>query len=100
MRSALPYKNGMLAGQHAARGSAQTLPVLDVDALVLAAVQQLVGADAGPHMPLMQAGMDSLAALELRNELSRCAFICMSATNSLFASYNNVAGNAGVSGLT
>jgi len=48
----------------------------------------------------MQAGMDSLAALELRNELSRCAFICMSATNSLFASYNNVAGNAGVSGLT
>ena len=75
--SALPYQNCMLAGQHAASGSAQNLPALDVDALVLAAVQRLVGADAGPHTPLMQAGMDSLAALELRNELSRCALVCV-----------------------
>ena len=46
-------------------------PTLDVHMLVLAAVQQFVGADVAADMPLAQAGLDSLGALELRNELNK-----------------------------
>lgn len=47
------------------------LPAHDIETVVLASVRGLVGADVAPDMPLLQAGLDSLAALELRNELGR-----------------------------
>ena len=41
--------------------------------LVLTAVRQLLGADVAADMPLAQAGLDSLGALELRDQLNRCS---------------------------
>lgn len=40
---------------------------------MLATVRRLTGADIAADAPLLQAGLDSLAALELSNELNRCA---------------------------
>ena len=45
--------------------------MLDVHMLVLTAVRQLLGADVAADMPLAQAGLDSLGALELRDQLNR-----------------------------
>ena len=41
-------------------------------AVIHALVSSLAGADLAPDAPLSQAGLDSLASVELRNELSRC----------------------------
>jgi acyl carrier protein len=43
----------------------------DVRAEVAAAVQGLLGGSVGFDVPLAQAGLDSLAAVELRNQLCR-----------------------------
>lgn len=40
---------------------------------MLATVRRLMGADIAADAPLLQAGLDSLAAMELSNELNRCA---------------------------
>ena len=44
-----------------------------IQGVVAAAVRSIVGSDPGPEVPLASAGMDSLAAVELQSELSRCA---------------------------
>lgn len=44
--------------------------------LVLTAVRQLLGADVAADMPLAQAGLDSLGALELRDQLDRLLSVC------------------------
>ena len=36
-------------------------------------VRGIMGGEVGPEEPLVAAGVDSLAAVELRNDLSRCA---------------------------
>lgn len=40
--------------------------------VIAAAVAVLAGSDVPEDVPLAQAGLDSLAFVELRNELSRC----------------------------
>lgn len=44
-----------------------------VTALIRTLVGGLAGADVAHDAPLSQAGLDSLAFVELRNELSRCS---------------------------
>ena len=51
-------------------------PMLDVHMLVLTAVRKLLGADVAADMPLAQAGLDSLGALELRDQLNRLFSAC------------------------
>ena len=54
--------------QSATRGAAQ---VARLEQQIIAMVQQVVGSVVSPYTPLAAAGIDSLAAVELRNELSR-----------------------------
>ena len=59
-----------IAGSPAKTGALER-PALE--SLVLATVRRLMGADIAADAPLLQAGLDSLAAMELSNELNRCA---------------------------
>lgn len=49
-----------------------------IEQQVMSAVHRVAGRDAAPDTPLAAAGVDSLAAVELRNELCRCvsSFLC------------------------
>lgn len=47
-----------------------------IRAVIHTIVSGLAGANVAHGTPLLQAGLDSLALVELRNELSRCA-ACM-----------------------
>ena len=42
-----------------------------VEAMVLKKVQEAAGVSVGAHVPLMESGVDSLAATELRGSLQR-----------------------------
>ena len=58
----------------------QALPARDVLAEVLAQVQAVLGRALDPREPLMEAGLDSLAAVELRNGLSSALGLELPAT--------------------
>lgn len=62
-------------------------------AAVRTAVAALLGDDVAPDTPLLQAGIDSLAAVELRNDLSRCVSILC---NSVYGNGNTVCGEPSV----
>jgi Phosphopantetheine attachment site len=73
-QSALPASGtgGSVAGVAAATAQ----PAMSreaVEAAVAAAVQTLLGEGVAPDAPLLAAGLDSLAAVELRNDISRCS---------------------------
>lgn len=61
----------------------QPAAVVDVESIterISQIVAELLGTDVAPDQPLMEAGMDSLAAVELRNELGSRFNISMPAT--------------------
>ena len=64
-----------------------------VTAQVAAIVQQVTGSSPDPRQPLMEAGLDSLGAVELRNALSAAFAVELPATVTL--DYPSVAALAG-----
>jgi acyl carrier protein len=52
----------------------------DVMATLTALTEQLVGSVLDPNTPLMQAGLDSIAAVELRNSVSQQFGVALPAT--------------------
>ncbi len=64
----------------AAPRRARQLDDAAVRALVAATVAGVLGADVGADAPLMEAGLDSLGAVELRNALERETGLALPAT--------------------
>ena len=58
--------------RHTAPAAAGASNVADMSAAIHAIVCGMAGADVAHNTPLSRAGLDSLAFVELRNELSRC----------------------------
>ena len=65
----IPISNCAGAGVAVERMSA--LSHEGVVSVIHALVSSIAGADTAPDAPLSQAGLDSLASVELRNDLSR-----------------------------
>ncbi len=54
-----------------------------VRATVLGALRDIMGEEPAAEQPLLAAGLDSLAAVELRNTLSRCLYLAMGSQTTL-----------------
>lgn len=54
--------------------------MLQVTAVLTTIVEGVVGATIDPHTPMMSAGLDSLAAVELRNTVQQRFSVSLSAT--------------------
>lgn len=73
-QSALAASGGGGSASSTAAASAQPAMTREaVEAAVAAAVQTLLGEGVASDAPLLAAGLDSLAAVELRNDISRCS---------------------------
>ena len=68
--SAASHPGGAAPGT-AAAGAQPGMTRAAVEAAVAGAVQTLLGEGVAPDAPLLAAGLDSLAAVELRNDISR-----------------------------
>ena len=68
------------AGVVAAAPPASQASAVQVGAIVRAAIQAVVGREVGPSEPLLDAGLDSLGAVELRGSLERETGLSLPAT--------------------
>ena len=64
----------------ASKPSASRRDLESITAEVAALVKRQVGSDVDPHLPLMEAGLDSLGAVELRSALSSAFYVELPAT--------------------